>query len=131
MTEILKILIVEDNPGDYVLLRETIIGEGNSPAHELINAPTLGEAKSFLEKEKYDVILLDLNLPDGQGLANIAEINKNGNLAPIIIMTGLDDEMTSLEAVRKGAQDYLVKGKIRLNCQVKESRPPSLSSNIR
>ena len=55
MTEILKILIVEDNPGDYVLLRETIIGEGNSPAHELINAPTLGEAKSFLEKEKYDV----------------------------------------------------------------------------
>ncbi len=111
MSDILKILLVEDNPGDIVLLRETL-REMTASAYELKNVSSLSESLKEIVESDYDVVLLDLNLPDGKGLDNIKRISAAASNIPIIVMTGLDDEMMAVEAVRTGAQDYLVKGEI-------------------
>ncbi|MFC1585926.1 response regulator [Fibrobacterota bacterium] len=107
--DILRILLVEDNPGDMVLLRETL-REMTGAHYELTHAERLGEAEKQLRESAFDVVLLDLNLPDGKGLGNISRISTAAGGVPIIVLTGLNDEMVAVEAVRQGAQDYLVKG---------------------
>ncbi len=107
----LKILLVEDNPGDMVLLRETL-REMTVANYQMTHVGTLSEAEIKLKKHPYDVVLLDLNLPDGSGLTNIARITGIAKDIPIIVLTGLKDELLAVDAVRKGAQDFLIKGDI-------------------
>ncbi len=73
---------------------------------------TLSKALAILASENVDAILLDLNLPDSQGLVTFEKINSVANQVPIIILTGFKDDTVGLEAVRRGAQDYLMKGKL-------------------
>ncbi len=111
MSTPIRILLVEDNPGDARLVRE-LLKEDSAFPYELIHVETFEKASDALGQGPADVVLLDFSLPDGQGvrlLQNIADVDPN---VPIIIFTGLDDEKLGLEAVREGAQDYLVKGQI-------------------
>ncbi len=107
------ILLVEDNRGDVVIFKEILRSAGI--IFTLTNAETLEESLEFCHKGQFDVILLDLGLPDSSGLETLKKIQiSNGVqisnvLPPIVVMTGLDDEDTALEALRVGAQDYLVK----------------------
>lgn len=110
MTPPLNILVVEDNPGDAALLRR-YLNAGGVP-HTITNVERVVSALELLRDHSPDVVLLDLSLPDSQGLSTVNEIRVRRPDLPIIVLTGLDDQDLATEAVKAGAQDYLVKGKI-------------------
>ncbi len=103
----LNILLVEDNPGDARLIKE-MIGADSSP-FELDTVNRLSLAIDRLKKNNYDIMLLDLGLPDSQGIETMQKVRSFGANLPIIIMTGLADENIGIQAVEQGAQDFLIK----------------------
>lgn len=105
----LRILIIEDNPVDFFLLNE-LLGISRVSVRELRPASSIREAAEILEANTFDLILLDLFLPDCRGLETFVEINRLAHATPIIVMSGLTDAKIALDTVRLGAQDYLVKG---------------------
>lgn len=110
-TELLKILLVEDNPGDVRLLQEAM-AETELVEFELEHADRLSEALTRLEGETFDLILLDLMLPDSMGFETLTCIREADSTVPVIVLTVIADESLAVEAVQQGAQDYLVKGEI-------------------
>jgi diguanylate cyclase (GGDEF)-like protein len=107
--DLVKVLLVEDNR-DYAWMLRLVLAETNSNNFQLTHVEQLNEALAHLSDTKFDIILLDLSLPDSQGYETF---NKAYNLAPdvpIVVMTAIDDKQLALRAVREGAQDYLVKG---------------------
>ncbi len=106
------ILIIEDNHGDYVLVEDFL--KEHIPAPEIVNAKTFKEAKLLLidKSNSYDVILLDLGLPDGNGEALIAEIIALLPECPVIILTGFADLDFSIRSLSLGIADYLLKDDI-------------------
>lgn len=107
----LNILLVEDNSADADLLQE-ILEEAEEMPWSLVHVEQLKEALSTVQTNDFDVVLLDLSLPDKQGLGTVAKTHETVPDLPIVVLTGLNDKVTALEALRQGAQDYLVKGKI-------------------
>jgi PAS domain S-box-containing protein len=105
----IRALLVEDNPADAFLLREAV--RESDGALCLEQAETLSEALQKLSETAYDVILLDLSLPDAGGLEKVRQTHARTD-APIVVLTGLDDEALALHAISEGAQDYLVKGQV-------------------
>ena len=104
----IKVLLVEDNAGDALLLRETLAD--TTAAIEWSHDRMLKDALERLERERFDVVLLDLSLPDSQGIETFKKIQRRAPDAPVVMLTGLNDETVAAEAMRQGAQDYLVKG---------------------
>ncbi len=104
------VLLIEDNPGDARLIREMLLEEPASPFH-LDCADRLTRGLESLAKGDVALVLLDLSLPDSQGLETFAKVYAHSPKIPIIVLTGNDDEALALSAVKSGAQDYLVKGK--------------------
>jgi len=109
--EKINILIIDDNKGDVRLIEEKIRDLRNN-SFNIIHAVTLSEGIDLYGKMKFDIILLDLSLPNSIGQKTISKMLKEVSNVPVIILTGTDDELLAIEAVRSGAQDYLVKGKI-------------------
>jgi two-component system, cell cycle sensor histidine kinase and response regulator CckA len=107
----IKILLVEDNPGDVLLLQETL-SEISLVTFILVNVERLSDALKRLQTDVFDVILLDLALPDSQGLESFGKIYQQVPLTPIVVLTGMSDETTAIKAMQAGAQDYLVKGRV-------------------
>jgi len=110
----LKVLLVEDNPGDARLLRE-LLSEVKGRTFDLEWADSLGAGLERLAATRYDVILLDMELADSIGLETLASMMNAAPQVPVVIMTSLDDEELATVAVRNGAQDYLVKGMVQPN----------------
>ena len=111
MSHILRILVVEDNPGDAELIREMLPETGQLSFHtEWVSS--LAAALTRLERAGLDIVLLDLSLPDSHGLATFHKLRQTVPGVPIIVLTGTDDDELAVAAVREGAQDYLVKGQI-------------------
>jgi two-component system, cell cycle sensor histidine kinase and response regulator CckA len=106
----IKILLVEDNPGDVLLLQETL-SEITHFELELVHVERLTQALQRLQEETFDVVLLDLLLPDSNGLETFIQVYNQVPLTPIVVLTGMADETLALRALQAGAQDYLVKGK--------------------
>ncbi len=105
----LRALLIEDNPADADLLAEMLAGEEQLIRIDRVEC--MAEAEAFLkETADVDAILLDLGLPDSDGLDSLARATSAARHVPIVVLTGLDDEELGVEAVRKGAQDYLQKG---------------------
>jgi PAS domain S-box-containing protein len=104
-------LLVEDNPGDARLIREAL-AEIAQPRLRLEWAENLGKALESLAQQQFSVILLDLSLPDSRGMNTVQRIEQAAPNVPMIVLTGLDDEALAIEAVRSGAQDYLVKSEV-------------------
>ncbi|MFC1543214.1 ATP-binding protein [Candidatus Neomarinimicrobiota bacterium] len=117
----IKVLLVEDNPGDARLIREMLIEAGASRI-ELACAVRLDEAFNRLSNEAFDVMLLDLNLPDSHGFDTFLQAYEQAPEVPIIMLTGLDDEALGVRAVHAGAQDYLVKGNVDSSSLVRTIR---------
>jgi PAS domain S-box-containing protein len=111
MDKKIEILLFEDNPGDAGLIEE-MLAEFASFPYEFKNSETLSEGLSLLKENSFDVILSDLGLPDSDGIDTFLEIYAINSRIPIIILTGMNDEKIGIEAVKKGAQDYLVKGQV-------------------
>ena len=106
------LLLVEDNPADVRLLRE-IFREQTSHNAELTQVETIGEAELYLATNTApDIILLDLGLPDAQGLQAIRRARTAAPRVPLVVLTALDDESVAARALQKGVQDYLIKGQI-------------------
>ncbi|MBR9971918.1 HD domain-containing phosphohydrolase [Magnetospirillum sulfuroxidans] len=103
----IRLLLVEDNPGDARLVRALLAETGG---FELSYAETMADAKTWLIDNDADVVLLDLSLPDSHGLETIDAMRKLAPLLPIVVFTGLADEDVGVAAVKRGCQDYLVKG---------------------
>ena len=109
MEKNIKILLIEDNLGDAHLI-EGQLEEFANFSYELNNVGTLHDAISILKKQLFNVILLDLGLPDSDGINTFLSIRNQNSLVPIIILTGLKDETIGTYAINEGAHDYLVKG---------------------
>jgi two-component system cell cycle sensor histidine kinase/response regulator CckA len=107
----IRVLLVEDNPGDVRLIQE-LVREFGDGLLVLENVDRLAIALERLSKEHFDVVLLDLSLPDEQGIATLQRAHALAPKAPIVVLTGHDDEALAVKAVRMGAQDYLVKGQV-------------------
>jgi PAS domain S-box-containing protein len=104
-----KILLVEDNSGDIGLIKEALRGRNR---FELSCVDRFSAALAHLERSPVDVILLDLALPDSNGLDTLDKMRANAGSTPIVILTGSDDDDLAVSALRRGAQDYLVKGQV-------------------
>jgi diguanylate cyclase (GGDEF)-like protein/PAS domain S-box-containing protein len=113
MTENLMkvLLLVEDNQGDARLIQE-MFNEHGSPNTELTHVACMSDAEKHLADRPVDVIVLDLGLPDAQGMAAVRRARAAGPRIPLVVLTGLDDESLAAQALKEGAQDYLIKGQI-------------------
>jgi PAS domain S-box-containing protein len=111
MIEVLTVLIVEDNPAEADLIME-VLNETGPVRFKVESVSRLSGALRRLEGGGIDVVLLDLGLPDSQGLNTVVAVKSAAPQVPIVVLTGYDDEATGQAALREGAQDYLVKGTI-------------------
>ncbi len=107
----ISVLLIEDNPDDAVLIQLYLSSAMKVP-YEVKHVDRLSNGLECLKNGGFDVVLLDLELPDGQGLITFEKAHAQAPNIPIIVLTGNDDDDFAVEAVQKGAQDYLVKGKV-------------------
>lgn len=107
----LQILVVEDTPADVFLIK-FYLEEFNPGVYEFSEAPNLEAAYQMLQREQYDIVLLDLHLPDSDGLITLSRTIEKFPDEVFIVLTGLSDEKMGIEAVKIGAEDFLVKGRM-------------------
>jgi len=107
----IKILLIEDNPGDARLIQE-MLSEIKDAKFNFSCVDRLSKGLEFLTKGDIDIVLLDLSLPDSQGLDTFLKLHQTVPDIAVIVFTGLDDSTIGVKAVQEGAQDYLVKGKV-------------------
>ena len=115
------VLLIEDNPGDARLIQEMLV-EVEGTSFDVVCADRLSAGLERLDKGGIDAVLLDLSLPDSQGIETFTRMHEHAQDVPILVLTGLDDEGFALETVKKGAQDYLVKGKVNSDALVRVIR---------
>ncbi|CAI4030181.1 putative Signal transduction response regulator, receiver and diguanylate cyclase domain [Nitrospira tepida] len=108
----LKILLVEDNPVDAQLAQD-ILSDWSADQFQISHVPDLTRALASLSRDRFDAVLLDLSLPDGQGLKTLTLVQETSPGIPIVVLSGYADQAAALQAVQQGAQDYLVKGQIQ------------------
>ncbi len=106
---VIKLLLVEDDAGDARLIRETVHETATTPV-QLTHVGRLGDALTALGAEDFDVVLLDLSLPDGRGLKTVDRVRDTAPHVPVMVLTDTDDEALALMSLQLGVQDYLVKG---------------------
>ena len=107
--EPIKVLLIEDNVGDCELILK-MLDTSEKAEFELTHTSRLTSGLKLLESEKFDIILLDLGLPDSVGFESFKSTLTEHPTIPIIILTGLANEETGIQSIKYGAQDYLVKG---------------------
>ncbi len=108
MVKIISILLFEDNPGDAGLIEE-MVNDSTNYSFELVIVETMEDGIDLLKLGSYDIILLDLGLPDSDGINTFLNVQNVSFETPIIILTGLNVEDIAVKAVKMGAQDYLTK----------------------
>ncbi len=111
-------LLVEDNIGDVRLINE-MLNQDEKREYEIINTKRLDEGIKMLIKEKFDVMLLDLGLPDSEGMDTFDIMKYNAPDIPIIVLTGLKQDVFEVGAVGRGAKNYLVKDELNTALLIK------------
>ncbi|HYF29600.1 MAG TPA: response regulator [Chitinophagaceae bacterium] len=114
----LTILIVEDTPSDSYLIEEMLLSS-TLGIEEIYTAERLADALVILKEHPVSLVLLDLSLPDSAGIDSMVQLKEIGQKTPIIILTGYNDSEMAFEALKHGAQDYLVKGEFNAGFLVK------------
>jgi two-component system, cell cycle response regulator len=109
MTKAIRVLLVEDNSGDAMLIREML---HKHPQFEVHWTERLGTAQLWLQRTPFDVVLLDLGLPDSQGVATLTGLRAAAPKMPVIVLTVLSERETAVQALKSGAQDFLTKGRV-------------------
>lgn len=107
----MRILLIEDNPGDIRLLQE-YLKEGSADGFQVTQAGRLSTGLERLAEARFDAVLLDLSLPDSQGLDTLVRLHEAAKDVPIVVLTGIEDEALGVRLIQAGAQDYLVKGHV-------------------
>jgi DNA-binding response OmpR family regulator len=106
----IQVLHIEDDPDDILFLKE-VLADSSAPRFHITHAGRLDSGMSLLAAGGIDVVMLDFGLPDSRGLETLATLLRQSTLVPVVVMSGIADEALAAEAVMRGAQDYLVKGK--------------------
>ncbi len=119
--KLIEILLIEDNPGDARLIKE-YLSEVKNITFNFQVSERLIQGIEIVESENIDLVLLDLKLPDSEGLDTFRRIFAAAPHVPIIVLSGLNDETTAIKAVQMGAQDYLVKDKVESNLLIRSIR---------
>ena len=105
----IKILLIEDSPGDYEIVLH-MLDKSENAEFELSHSTRLESGLRMFESENFDIVLMDLGLPDSIGIESFKKILGKHPAIPIIVLTGLANEEVGIKAIKYGAQDYLVKG---------------------
>jgi len=119
MSDEIRVLQVDDDEIDIRLAKRALTKSSRSAKFNIESAGRLSEAINHLNANQYDVVLLDLGLPDSSGIETVQKICQVNPNVPIVVLTGLEDEETGLKAIKSGAADYLVKGPAMENSLVK------------
>ncbi len=120
--DMIKVLLVEDDAIDKLIVEKILRGCSRPIEFATDSAGSLSEAIESLNIGEYDVVLLDLMLPDSKGLETIRRIKEINSHVPIVVLTGFDDEQTGFSAIKTGAMDYLVKDQVLANVLVRTIR---------
>jgi sigma-B regulation protein RsbU (phosphoserine phosphatase) len=116
-----RILLIEDDPDDVWVMRN-LLSDRWEGQYELVHVELLSAALELCAEQQFDVILLDLTLPDSHGLETFFSVSSQAGEMPIVVLSGLKDESAAMKAVQAGAQDYLVKGQMDDNLLVRSIR---------
>lgn len=116
-----RILLIEDNPDDAYIIHRMLLGI-TSTDFDLMHVMRLDDGQEILVEKNFDIVLLDLGLPDSQGLDTFTKLNRKTQKSPIIILSGLNNQTIAFRAVHGGAQDYLVKGEINKDMLIRSIR---------
>jgi len=114
LNQIINILLIEDNPGDIRIIKEHL-KEAKEFKFNLHSVENLLKGLTCITENSFDIILLDLLLPDSSGIETLERILEKDSKYPIIVLTGMDNLNLAIQAIKAGAQDYLVKGQIESN----------------
>lgn len=117
----IRILLVEDDPEDAWVMRN-LLGDRWDVPFDLTQVELLAAAVQRCEDDIFDVILLDLSLPDSRGLETFFAMHAHAGETPIVVLSGHNDEQSAVKAVQAGAQDYLVKGQVNDQLLVRSIR---------
>ena len=109
-----NVLYIEDNPLDIRIIHE-MLNHSSITRFRLTHCESIKEFLNIIKKKKFDVVLIDLNLPDSQGYDTFQKAYDNVPNIPIVVLTGINDNSLGEKAVKNGAQDYLVKGEINMH----------------
>ena len=120
----IRVLLIEDDKADAFLIREMLMESAEQRKGSAINAvithvERLADGIRLVAGGEFDIIIVDLGLPDSRGLTTIKKLASAVRHIPIVVMTGLDDQRSGFEAVNAGAQDYLVKGRVNAEMLVR------------
>ena len=118
----LKILLVEDNEDEAELIQELFVESYRIPHLLITHVDCLNQAQAIVKKERFDVILLDLSLPDSQGFDTVFQMQEYSLSLPIVVLTGYNDEQLALQLIQAGVQDYLIKTKITREVLIRSIR---------
>src|SRR5271169_2235532 len=113
----INVLAIEDNADDAELIRRMLV-KVSEPSFTFVQALRLSDGLQVLRESSVDIVLLDLKLPDSDGMDSVIEIRRQSPTIPIIVFTGLDDDEVALNALHLDVQDYLTKGQIDRNLLV-------------
>ena len=127
---LIQVLLIEDTPSDALLLREALEND-TLTAFTLTTAERLNSAIKILSSQAFDIILLDLGLPDSRGMETFNRIQQVAPSIPKVILSGFADEVLAMQAVQAGAQDYLVKGRFDAPALRREIRYAMMMSRSR
>jgi two-component system cell cycle response regulator len=117
----MKILLIEDSSADAKLIGE-MLKDVSFPTPDLVHASRLSAGLKRISEERFDALLVDLGLPDSKGIDTLKKVLVQAPEIPIIVMTGLADEVTGIQALHVGAQDYLVKGSVNGDLLIRSIR---------
>ncbi len=106
----IRVLQIDDDEIDVRLVKRALAKHTKSPKFVVESASCLTDGLNLLKTNQYDVLLLDLGLPDSNGIETVRSVSKINANIPVVVLTGLENEETGLEAIKNGASDYLVKG---------------------
>jgi PAS domain S-box-containing protein len=115
------VLLIEDNPAWALLIREAFSRLRDAPL-TLESAERLSDGLERLAGGRIDLVLLDLMLPDSEGLSTVLQVRQHAPHVPVVVLSGIDDEALAVQALQEGVQDYLVKGQITSNALLRSLR---------
>lgn len=118
----LKLLVVEDNLEEAELIEEFLLTSNYAPHLSITKVERVSRAQQLLNQENFDVILLDLSLPDSRGIDTVARLKKYSLNTPIVVLTSNTNEELAIQSIQAGAQDYLIKIKINSEILIRSLR---------
>jgi two-component system, cell cycle response regulator len=117
----IKVLLIDDNPGDARLIQKAL-SDTEQVHFEVKWVNQLDSGIEWVTKDVFDVVLLELSLPDSHGIETIISFREQALVVPIVVLTGLDDEQVAISAIKHGAQDYLIKGQVNSTLIIRSMR---------